>query len=153
VAVYLIPSKHTTPLALRAEFEHHGIFHEKVLIVSVDSVSVPHVDASEQLVAETLGSGLFKIRHITFRAGYHDALDVPAALAAARKHGLLERNLDLEHASYFVSRITITPSPDRRMARWRKLLFVTMARNAASPIEAFHLPVERTAMVGALISV
>jgi KUP system potassium uptake protein len=153
VAVYLNPSKHTTPLALRAEFEHHGIFHEKVLIVSVDSVSVPHVDASEQLVAETLGSGLFKIRHITFRAGYHDALDVPAALAAARKHGLLERNLDLEHASYFVSRITITPSPDRRMARWRKLLFVTMARNAASPIEAFHLPVERTAMVGALISV
>jgi hypothetical protein len=31
-------------------------------------------------------------------------------LRRARKQGLLERNLDLEHASYFVSRITISDS-------------------------------------------
>jgi KUP system potassium uptake protein len=153
VAIYLNPSKDTTPLALKADVEHHGIFHEKVLIVSVEPVSVPHVDPDEQLVVETLGSGLFKIRHVTLRAGYHDATDVPAALALARKRGLLERNLDLEHASYFVSRITITRTDQPGMSRWRKLLFVAMARNAASPIEAFRLPVERTATAGALISV
>jgi KUP system potassium uptake protein len=153
VAVYLNPVKHTTPLALKAEVEHHGIFHEKVVIVSVEPVSVPHVDPPEQLLAETLGSGLFKIRHITLRAGYHDTTDVPAALSEARKRGLLERNLDLEHASYFVSRITITPTRQAGMSRWRKLLFVAMARNAASPIDSFRLPVDRTATVGALIDV
>jgi KUP system potassium uptake protein len=151
VAVYLSPSKNTTPLALKADVEHHGIFHEKVLIVSVEPVSVPHVDPDDMLVTETLGSGLFKIRHITLRAGYRDPTDVPAALVLARKCGQLERNLDLEHASYFVSRITITPTDHSGMSRWRKLLFMTMARNAASPIDTFRLPVDRTATVGALI--
>jgi KUP system potassium uptake protein len=153
VAIYLNPSKDTTPLALKADVEHHGIFHDKVLIVSVEPVSVPHVDADHQLVAETLGSGLFKIRHVTLRAGYHDTTDVPAALALARKRGLLERNLDLEHASYFVSRITITPTSAPGMSRWRKLLFMLMARNSASPIDAFRLPVDRTATVGAMIPI
>lgn len=153
VAIYLNPSKDTTPLALKADVEHHGIFHDKVLIVSVEPVSVPHVDGDQTLVAETLGSGLFKIRHITLRAGYHDTTDVPAALALARKRGLLERNLDLEHASYFVSRITITPTSAPGMSRWRKLLFMLMARNSASPIDAFRLPVERTATVGGMIPI
>jgi KUP system potassium uptake protein len=151
VAVYLSPSKNTTPLALKADVERHGIFHEKVLIVSVEPVSVPHVDPDDSLFTETLGNGLFKIRHITLRAGYRDPTDVPAALVQARKCGQLERNLDLEHASYFVSRITITPTDHSSMSRWRKLLFMIMARNAASPIDTFRLPVDRTATVGALI--
>ena len=153
VAVYLSPNRDTTPLALKADVEHHGVFHEKVVIVSVEPVSVPHVDQDEQLVAETLGSGLCKLRHITLRAGYHDTTDIPAALVLARKRGLLERNLDLEHASYFLSRITITRTDQPGMSRWRKLLFVAMARNAASPTDTFRLPVERTATVGALIGV
>ncbi len=153
VAVYLSPSKDTTPLALKADVEHHGIFHEKVVIVSVESVSVPHVDRDEKLIAETLGSGLFKVKHITLRAGYHDTTDVPAALVLARKRGMLDRNLDLEHASYFLSRITIRATDQPGLSRWRKLLFVAMARNAASPVDAFRLPVDRTATVGALIGV
>ena len=153
VAIYLNPSKHTTPLALKADLEHHGIFHEKVLIVSVEHVGVPRVDPPEDLFAETLGSGLFKVRHITIRGGYQDKTDVPAALANARKRGLLERNLDLEHASYFISRITITPTDDPGMSHWRKLLFVAMARNAVSPVETFRLPVERTVTAGGLIRV
>jgi KUP system potassium uptake protein len=153
VAVYLNPTGTSTPLALKADVERHGIFHEKVVIVSVEPISVPHVDRDQQLVLETLGSGVFKVKHVTLRAGYHDTTDIPAVLAFARKRGLLERNLDLEHASYFLSRITITRSDRPDMSKWRKLLFVAMARNAASPIDMFRLPVDRTATVGALINV
>ena len=146
------PDKQTTPLALKADVEHHGVFHDKVLIVSIDNVSVPHVEPADQFAVEMLGSGLFKIFHVTLRAGYRDRLDVPAALALARKRGLLERNLNLEHASYFVSRITITPTREPGMRRWRKLLFIAMARNAASPIETFGLPVDRTVTGGSQIA-
>jgi KUP system potassium uptake protein len=151
VAVYLSPGSETTPLALKADVEHHGVFHDKVLIVSIDSVSVPRVEPADQFSVEMLGSGLFKIFHVTLRTGYRDRLDVPAALALARKRGLLERNLDLEHASYFVSRITITPTRQPAMRRWRKLLFIAMARNAASPVEAFGLPVDRTVTGGSQV--
>jgi KUP system potassium uptake protein len=152
VSIYLSPDKQTTPLALKADVEHHGVFHDKVLIVSIDSISVPHVEPADQFAVEMLGSGLFKIFHVTLRTGYRDRLNVPEALALARKRGLLERNLDLEHASYFLSRITITPNRDPGMARWRKLLFIAMARNAASPIETFGLPVDRTVTGGSQIA-
>jgi KUP system potassium uptake protein len=76
---------------------------------------------------------------------------VPHALALARKRGLLPRALDLEHASYIVSRMTIAPSPEPVMSLWRKNLFSAMARNADSPINAFGLPSERTVMMGSQI--
>jgi KUP system potassium uptake protein len=153
VAVYLSPSKSTTPLALRADVEHHRVFHDRVLIVSVDSVSVPHVVVAEQFVVQTLGSGLFKILHLSLRTGYHDTPNVPAALKLARKRGLLDRGLDLEHASYFVSRMTVTPTDQPGMRRWRKLLFVAMARNATSPIEHFGLPVDSTVITGSNVGI
>jgi KUP system potassium uptake protein len=152
VAIYLSPGRDTTPLAMKADVEHHHVFHEKVLIVSIEPVSVPYVDPPDRFELTTLGSGLFKIIHIALRTGYQDRTNVPAALALARKRGLLERNLDLEHASYFISRITITPDRSPGMARWRKKLFVALARNAQSPIDHFGLPIERTLMVGSQIS-
>jgi KUP system potassium uptake protein len=152
-AVFLNPSKDTTPLALRAEVEHSHALHEKVVIVSVEPVSVPNVDPEDRFVVTRLGHRLFRVFHVVDRVGYRDKLDVPAALALARKQGLLERNLDLEHASYFLSRITIVPEDAPEMRRWRKDLFVAMARNAASPIEHFKLPSERTVEVGSQVSV
>jgi KUP system potassium uptake protein len=151
VGVFLNPSKDTTPLAMRAEVEHTHTLHQKVVIVSLDTVSIPHVASSERFTAQLLGPARFKVSHVTIRIGYHDQINVPEALALCRKQGRLERNLDLEHASYFVSRITITPSGAPGMRLWRKQLFITMARNAASPIDSFGLPGDRTVMMGSQV--
>jgi KUP system potassium uptake protein len=151
VAVFLTRDIDTTPLALREGIEHNHCLHEKVVIVTVDTVSIPHVDTAGRFMAEMRGRGLCKVFHITMRVGYHDPLDVPEALALARKEGLLERNLDVEHASYFVSRIAITPTNDPGMAQWRKKLFIALARNATTPIDHFGLPVNRTVMMGSQV--
>jgi KUP system potassium uptake protein len=45
----------------------------------------------------------------------------------------------------------ITPTDSPGMHRWRKALFIAMARNAASPIEQFRLPPERTVMMGSQV--
>jgi KUP system potassium uptake protein len=152
-AVFLNPGKATTPLALRAQVRHNHAFHEKVVIVSLDQVSIPRVERSDRFVSERLGKGLFKIVHITVRVGYRDEWNVPEALALARKLGLLDRNLDLEHASYFVSRMTIVPTDAPGMSRGRKQLFVAMARNATSPIDHFGLPSSRTVMTGSQVAI
>jgi KUP system potassium uptake protein len=153
VAVFLNPTAETTPLALHAEVERNHILHEKVVIASVDNVSIPNVDPLDRFTVERRGQGLFKVFHVTIRVGYHDRLDVPESLRLARKQGLLERNLDLEHASYFVSRILITPSPTSVWQTAAKKLFILMARNATSPIDHFRLPGERTVIVGAQVRV
>jgi KUP system potassium uptake protein len=154
-AVFLNPGSATTPLALRAQVEHNHAFHEKVLIVSIDQVSVPKVDPADRFAVETLGKGLFKVAHLTIRVGYRDRSDIPEALSLARKRGLLPRNLDLEHASYFVSRMTIVPSDDsgHGFSAWRKHFFIAMARNANSPIDHFGLPTARTVMTGSQVAI
>ncbi|HLI61054.1 MAG TPA: KUP/HAK/KT family potassium transporter [Solirubrobacteraceae bacterium] len=151
-AIFLAPSKATTPLALRAQVEHYHVFQEKVVIVSLDTVAIPHVDRQDRFTVENVGKGLFKIRHITIHVGYRDRQNIPDQLALARKRGFLERNLDLEHASYFISRMTIKPQNDPGMPRWRKRLFVIMARNSSSPIDHFGLPGNRTVLSGSQIA-
>ncbi|MGI8713488.1 MAG: potassium transporter Kup [Solirubrobacteraceae bacterium] len=151
-AIFLNPGQQTTPLALRAEVAHNHALHEKVMIVSVDPIGISHVDDADRYAIEWLGRGLYKVVHVAVRVGYQDKFDIPAALAGARKRGLLERNLDLEHASYFVSRITISPSDAPGMRRWRKALFIGMARNATTPIVHFRLPIDRTVMMGSQVT-
>ncbi len=151
-AIFLAPSKTTTPLALRAQVEHYHVFQEKVVIVSLDTVAIPHVDPHDRFTVERVGKGLFKIPHLTIHVGYRDRQNIPDQLALARKRGKLERNLDLEHASYFISRMTIKPQNDPGMPRWRKRLFVIMARNSSSPIDHFGLPGNRTVLSGSQIA-
>jgi KUP system potassium uptake protein len=152
VAIFLNPSRDTTPLALRAQVEHTHTLHRKVLLVSVETVSLPHVDDQDRFAVDKLGPRGFNIRHVTLRNGYQDKLDIPGSLHECRKQGLLERDLDLEHSSYFVSKIAITPTPARWLRTWRKALFIAMARNAASPIDHFGLPTDRTVMMGSQIA-
>ena len=59
----------------------------------------------------------------------------------------VERDIDVDRASYFLSRITIVPTDARGMQRWRKRLFVVIARNAANPVAYFGLPDHRTVVL------
>ena len=74
VAVFLCRDQQTTPLAMRADVQYTHTLHEKVVIVSVDTVSIPHVEPFERCAVEVLGHGMFKVFHLTTRIGYHDAL-------------------------------------------------------------------------------
>src|SRR5205085_1098440 len=84
-AIFLNPGKQTTPLALRAEVERIHALHEKVVIVSLEPVSIPNVDPDDRFVVERLGQGLFKVVYVTIHVGYRDPSNVPEALALARK--------------------------------------------------------------------
>jgi KUP system potassium uptake protein len=153
-AIFLSPTMQTTPMALRAMVENTHAFHEKVVIVSMLNIGIPNVELSDRFGVERVGQGLFKVTHLTIRLGYRDSANLPQLLALARKRGLLDRNLDLEHASYFASRARLAPSESSRgLSLLRKKLFIAMARNAASPVEAFGLPSQRTVTAGTEIGI
>ena len=147
-AVFLSPSPDTTPLALRAEVDLGHALQEHLLIVSVTPIGIAHIDEPDRYAVSWLGRGRYKVIHVTIRVGYRETVDIPAALAMARKRGLLARNLDLEHASYWVSRMSIVVTGAPGMRRWRKALFALMARNSSSPLEQFRLPPDRTVIMG-----
>ena len=152
-AVFLNPGKETTPLALRANVEHNNTLHEHVLILSVEPQRIPHVPESERLSVDDLGYHDDGITHLTARFGFQDSIDIPHTLRLAAASEQLERSVDVDGASYFLSRMTIVPTRDPTMPRWRKAIFVTLARNAASPVAYFGLPDDRTVVMGSNIEI
>jgi KUP system potassium uptake protein len=152
-AVFLHPTKDTTPLALRANVDFNGVLHEKVVIVSVAAANVPYVDPQDRLRVDDLGyddDGLF---HLTMRFGFSEDPDVPQGLRDAKAAGRLLFDVDPDTASYFLSRATLRIGSRPGMSRWRKHLFVGLSRNASNPAAVFGLPVDRTVMMGTQIEV
>jgi KUP system potassium uptake protein len=150
-AVFLSASSGTTPLAMRANVEHYHVLHERVVIISAESVNVPHVPRGERVTVDDLGFSDDSVTHITTRFGFHDEPDILDALRLAQAKGL-ECDLDTEHPTFFLSRITIHATDAPGMSRWRKKLFIAIARNATSPVDYFGLPDERTITIGSRIA-
>jgi KUP system potassium uptake protein len=148
--VYLNANPETTPLAMRAAVEHLNALHESVVIVSLQTTNVPHVPAEERLEIDDLGYRDDGILHITAHFGFQDETDVPKVVHAAARRPI-ECDITLDNLSYFVSRITIVLSDSPGMARWRKKLFLGIARNAGNPVEYFSLPEEQTVVFGSLV--
>ena len=146
--VFLNASKETTPLAMRVNLDHNHVLHGHVVVVSIETLRVPHVAEAEQVVIDNLGYEDDGISHVTARIGFQDDTDVPRILELAIDQGL-ERDCDPDTAKYFVSRMTIVPTDAPGMSGVRKRLFLAIARNASDPVLYFHLPVDRTLVMGA----
>jgi KUP system potassium uptake protein len=149
-AICLTAGKGQMPLALRENVDHNHVVHEAVVIVSVDTRKVPHVDRSERVVVDELGYEDDGILHVTVSYGFQDDHDVPAALRQAADEGL-EIDIDIDNATYFVSQITIVRGDEPGMSRWRKKLFLALSRTSMSPVEFFGLPEHRIVTMGSYI--
>ena len=147
-AVFLHPTNQTTPLALRENVAFNHVVHERVFVVSTTSESVPHVAPEDRVVFDDLGDPYDRIEHLTLRFGFSDEQDVPAALRLARAQGI---QIDPDEAYYFLSRITVHRTNDACMPQWRKRLFIGLAHNAATPVQYFRLPADRTVVMGAQV--
>jgi KUP system potassium uptake protein len=150
--VFPHPTRETTPLALRANVEHVGALPASVVIVSAQAQQVPHIPPDEQLTVDDLGYSDDGIMHVTIRYGFGDQPDIPRALrlVSAQEH---EVKIDVDNASYFVSRATLGRTRAPGMRPWRKLLFITLAHNAADPARQFALPIDQTVAMGFHIEV
>lgn len=152
-AVYLNARRETTPLALRASFEHAHALHESIVIISVETTRTPYVSEEEHLVVDNLGYEDDGISHLTAKVGFQEAIKIPQIFALACTRGL-EGDAREEDAVYYLSQVAIRPS-DRPggMRRWRKQLYIALARNASSPADYFHLPADRTVTIGSAIDI
>jgi KUP system potassium uptake protein len=149
-AVFLNRGKVTAPLAMRANVEHNRILHEHVVILSVETMPVPHVPVAERLVIDALGYGDDGITHVAARFGYMDEPNVPDVLLLIRKADI-ESPLPAADVSYFLSTIELRRGDAPGMSRWRKRLFLATSRITADAAEYFHLPRDRTVIMGSRI--
>jgi KUP system potassium uptake protein len=150
VAVFPHGVEDTAPLALRLNVEQNHVMHEHVVVISAKTANVPHIPWSERLRVDHLGDAADGIVHVAAEFGFQDRSDLPEALTRANADHL-EGALELDHAVYFLSRITLHRSHQPGMSTWRKQLFAAMATNATSQADYLCLPVDRTVIMGSQV--
>ena len=151
-AVFLNRSKETAPLAMRAIVAHLHTLSEHVVILSIQTLTVPHVDPAARVTIDDLGYTDDGITHATAHFGYMDDPDVPAMLrliAAAP----IESPIDHDVASYFLSTIDLSRGDTPGMSGWRKSLFLATSHITADAADYFHLPRDRTVIMGSRIEI
>lgn len=149
-AVFLSRGRGTTPLALRANVERNHVRHEQVVILSVEITTAPRVPDSERLAVDSLGDPADGITRITARFGYAEKIDIPQALRSLTPEQA-EGRLDLDDATYFLSKLEVREGHDLGMARWRKRLYLAASHMGADASDHFRLPRERVVVMGSQI--
>jgi KUP system potassium uptake protein len=149
-AVFLNRGKETAPLAMRECVEHLHSLHEHVVVLSLETMPVPRIRDSERLEIDQLGHRDDGISFVRAKHGYFEEFDVPTLIRLIEKAGI-ECPLEVDEASYFLSKVELKPTHKPGMSHWRKELFLGIALITAEPADYFRLPRERTVILGSQI--
>ncbi|MDT7796566.1 MAG: system potassium uptake protein [Mycobacterium sp.] len=151
-AVFLSRGNTTVPLALRANVRHNHVLHDHVVIVTIDTLSIPRVADSERIDIDPLGDAHDGIIHVTARFGYMETPDVRHALRALEPTKT-EGSISIDDASYFLSTIDLVKGDEPSMPAWQTNLFIATAHLSADAADSFCLPRDRTLIMGSRIEV
>jgi KUP system potassium uptake protein len=146
-AVFLASNPEGTPLALMHNLKHNQVLHERVVIMTIQTVEVPHVDAEERVQIDELENGFFRV---IGRFGFMEDPDAPQLMAACAKKGFV---FDQPRTTFFLSRETIIASKRPGLLLWRERLFAFMSRNAQSATAFFRLPPNRVVELGMQVEI
>ncbi|HEX7428145.1 MAG TPA: KUP/HAK/KT family potassium transporter, partial [Mycobacterium sp.] len=151
-AVFLNRGKDTVPLAMRANVDHNHVLHEHVIIMAINTLSVPRVADTERANVDALGYADDGIVHVTANFGYMETPNVPHVLRLLDP-SQTEGRIAVDGANYFLSNIELVMGTAPTMSPWRKYLFIATSHITADAAEHFGLPRDRTVIMGSRIEV
>jgi KUP system potassium uptake protein len=146
-AVFLFSNAEGTPMALLHNLKHNMILHERVVILTIVTDEIPHVESPQRVTVEGLGNNFYRV---IGHYGFMEDPDVPQLLRACEKHDL---KFEEERTTFFLSRETLVATKKPGMALWREKLFAFMARNAQRPTAFFRLPANRVVELGMQVEI
>ncbi len=146
-AVFLTSSNDSVPRTLTRNVRYNGVLHEHTVLMSVVTERIPRVPRGGRLKVTRLAPQLWRVEaHV----GFMERPNVPKLLREAERLGLGFRT---DNATYFLGRDDIIVASPRGMARWRKRLFLFMARNAEFAGAHFSIPPERIIELGGQVQI
>ena len=149
-AVFMTSNLGVVPAVLLHHLKHNKVLHERVVLVSILTEEVPAVPERERVVSDSLGEGFYKV---VAHYGFMETPDVPKLLASlpGRPPPNVAIPMSPMETTFYLGRETLLPTGPAKLWRWRKRLFIIMARNAATAGGFFGLPPNRVVEMGAQI--
>jgi len=142
-AVFMTLSPEGVPPILLHHVKHNHILHDRVVLLTIQSLDIPSVPDTERVRMEDLGQGFFRL---LASYGFMENPNISRIMEIAGGCGL---PLEPTRTSFYLGRETLLTSGTSRMMRWRKTLFAFMSRNATNPTIYFGIPPNRVIELGA----
>ena len=147
-AVFLTGDSQNVPFCLLHNLKHNKVLHQRVILMSVTTESVPEVHGADRFTLQDLGKGFHRV---VVHYGFAESPNVPRALAAiAERLGFTFNMMDI---SFFLGREKLIASKRPHFSGLRERLFIWMQRNAVSATEFFRIPSNRVVELGAQVEV
>jgi KUP system potassium uptake protein len=141
-AIFMTSAKDGVPPALLHNLKHNQVLHERVVLVTVQTMQTPHVNDLDRIYLHDMKKGF---KRLIIRYGFMESPDVPGALEQCKRFG---ERFDMMETTFYLSRETIVPSMARGMLPYRARLFAIMSKNATSASDFFHIPTNRVVELG-----
>ncbi|HSD90511.1 MAG TPA: KUP/HAK/KT family potassium transporter, partial [Kofleriaceae bacterium] len=151
-AVFMSSGTDGMPNVLLHHVKHNKVLHKQVVLLSVITENVPFTTGNKSLNVRPLKwtdedgkeheMGFYRV---IARVGFMQQPNVPKILARCEKHHLVVSEGD---TTYYLGRQTLLTTGKSGLAKWRKLMFSFLARNARPPTAFFGLPPNRVVELG-----
>ncbi len=147
IAVFLTGNNQGIPRTLARNARYNGVLHAHTILLCVTTARIPRVPRGGRIKITRIAEGLDRVET---QVGFMERPDVPRLLRDAEKAGLGYRT---DNAAYFLGRDEIVIASPRGMARWRKYLFMFLARNSEFAGAHFGIPPERIIELGGQVQI
>ena len=147
IAVFMSGNNQGIPRTLARNARYNGVLHAHTILMSVTTARIPRVSRGGKIKITRIAEGIDRVET---QVGFMERPDVPRLLRDAEKAGLGYRT---DNAAYFLGRDEIVIASPRGMARWRKYLFMFLARNSEFAGAHFGIPPERIIELGGQVQI
>ncbi|MGK7312203.1 MAG: potassium transporter Kup [Candidatus Longimicrobiales bacterium M2_2A_002] len=141
-AVYMDSDPEGTPTALLHNLKHNKVLHERLILLTVQTLDVPYADDEDEVRVDVLGEEMWRV---IFRYGFSEDPDVHGRLADI---SLDDQPIELQEITYFLGRERLIATDRPGMALWREKLFAVMSRNATGATTYFRIPSNQVVELG-----
>jgi len=146
-AVFLTQSHEITPPAFLQNVRHNTVLHELVVFLTIVTARVPLVPRAQQLDIGQFAPGIYRF---TVRHGFMEMPEIPVLLLQCHEQGV---PVNLQDATFFLSRINSLATPKPGMALWREHLFVFLSRNSRRTSSFLGIPSEQAVEIGVVVDI
>ena len=139
--VFMTSNPNGVPPVLLHHVKHNRVLHEHVVLLSVQTKTVPEVPAAERVTVTKLTEGFFQVQAVY---GFMESPNVPELLK--RTGGQFP--IGEHELTYYLGRETLLTTGSSTLATWRKRIFSLMSRNAQPATAFFNIPPNRVVELG-----
>jgi KUP system potassium uptake protein len=140
-AVFLTAHTSGTPEVLVHHLRRNKALHEQIIFLSVVVDDIPEVAEHERVRMDPHPLGFYRV---LARYGFMETPNIMMVVA----HCCRELASAEDDVTYYLGRPTLIASGKTHMMKWRKLLFVFLARNARPATQFFGIPPNQVVELG-----